>query len=147
VDGRLDSGRRRRRYADNCVADVASRAKAEGASQGYFTDETPARRNALDLASPVFEALLNRLPKAAPMMVMGLIEMEKGRLFSTAIVVDHGARIGRHRKVLLLGSERIFDSNVFEVSGMRFGINICYETNRTLVLRSGSATFNPGSKR
>jgi hypothetical protein len=45
----------------NCVADVAARAKTEGASllcfpecflSGYLTDETPARRNALDLASP-----------------------------------------------------------------------------------------------
>jgi predicted amidohydrolase len=126
----------------NCVADVASRARAEGASllcfpecflQGYLTDEIPARRNALDLASPVFRALLSRLPKTEPMTVMGLIEMEKGRLFNTAIVVDHGALIGRHRKVHLLGGERIFtpgsDSNVFEVSGLRFGINICYETN------------------
>ena len=126
----------------NCVADVAARAKTEGASllcfpecflSGYLTDETPARRNALDLASPAFEAVLNRLPKTGPMIVMGLIEVEDARLFNTAIVVDHGVLIGRHRKVHLLSSEQIFsagsDSQTFEIAGMRFGINICYETN------------------
>jgi len=126
----------------NCVADVAARAKTEGASllcfpecflSGYLTDETPARRNALDLASPAFEAVLNRLPKTGPMIVMGLVEVEDARLFNTAIVVDHGVLIGRHRKVHLLSSEQIFsagsDSRTFEIAGMRFGINICCETN------------------
>ena len=63
----------------------------EGFLQGYLTDETLARQNALDLASPAFEAVLNRLPKTGPMIVMGLIEVEDGRLFNTAIVVERGA--------------------------------------------------------
>jgi predicted amidohydrolase len=126
----------------NCVADIAARAESEGASllcfpegflQGYLTDETPARRNALDLTSPAFGAVLNRLPKIGPMIVMGLIEVEEGRLFNTAIVVDRGVLIGRYRKVHLLSGEHIFDagsdSHVFEVDGLRFGINICYDTN------------------
>jgi len=126
----------------NCVTDVASRAEAEGASllcfpegflQGYLTDETSARRNALDFASPAFEAVLNQLPKTGPMIVMGLIEVEEDRLFNTAIVVDRGIIIGRYRKVHLLGGEQIFeagsDSQVFEIAGLRFGINICYDTN------------------
>jgi predicted amidohydrolase len=125
-----------------CVADVAARAEAEGASllcfpegflQGYLTEETSARRNALDLASPAFEAVLNRLPKTGPTIVMGLIEVEKGRLFNTAIVVDRGAIIGRYRKAHLLDGEQIFDagsdSRIFEIAGLRFGINICYDTN------------------
>lgn len=126
----------------NCVAEIVARAEGEGASllcfpegflQGYLTDETPARRNALDLKSPAFEAVLHRLPKTRPMIVMGLIEMEEGRLFNTAVVVDHGVLIGRYRKVHLLSGEYIFnagsDSHVFEVDGLRFGINICYDTN------------------
>jgi predicted amidohydrolase len=124
------------------VAEVAARAKTEGVSllcfpegflQGYLTDETPARRNALDLTSPAFDAVLNRLPKTGPMIVMGLIEVEKRRLFNTAIVVDRGTVIGRYRKVHLLASEQIFDAggdnHVFEIAGLRFGINICYDTN------------------
>ena len=126
----------------NCVADIAARAESEGASllcfpegflQGYLTDETPARRNALDLTSPAFEAVLNRLPKTGPMIVIGLIETAEGQLFNTAIVVDRGVLIGRYRKVHLLSGEHIFDagsdSHVFEVDSLRFGINICYDTN------------------
>jgi hypothetical protein len=91
----------------NCVTDIAARAESEDASllcfpesflQGYLTDETPARRNALDLSSPAFEAVLNRLPKAGPMIVIGLTEVEEGRLFNTAIVMDRGILIGRYRK-------------------------------------------------
>jgi predicted amidohydrolase len=126
----------------NCAIEVVARAEIEGVSllcfpegylQGYLTDETSARRNALDLGSPAFETVLNRLPKSGPMIVMGLIEVEAGRLFNTAIVVDRGAVIGRYRKVHLLSGEQIFDagsdSHVFEVAGLRFGINICYDTN------------------
>jgi predicted amidohydrolase len=126
----------------NCVEDVAARAEIEGALllcfpegflQGYLTDENSARRNALDLTSLAFEAVLDWLPKTGPMIVMGLIEVEKGRLFNTAIVVDRGAIIGRYRKAHLLDGEQIFDAgsdnHVFEVAGLRFGINICYDTN------------------
>jgi predicted amidohydrolase len=126
----------------DCVTDIAAHAESEGASllcfpegflQGYLTDETPARRHALDLTSPAFEAVVHRLPKTGPMIVMGLIEAEEGRLFNTAIVVDRGVLIGRYRKVHLLSGEHIFDagsdSHVFEADGLRFGINICYDTN------------------
>src|SRR3984957_14737900 len=103
----------------NCASEVAACAENEGAAllcfpecflQGYLTDETLARRNALDLASPEFEAVLNRLPKTGPMIVMGLIEEDDGRLFNAAIVADRGAFIGRYRKVHLLGDERIFEA-------------------------------------
>jgi predicted amidohydrolase len=122
----------------NCVADVTARAEIEGASllcfpEGYLTEERQARRNALDLASAAFEAVLNRFPKTGPAIVMGLIEVEQGRLFNTAIVVNRGAVIGRYRKVNLIRGERIFsagsDYRVFEFVGLRFGINICYDTN------------------
>ncbi len=126
----------------NYVADVAACAEAEGASllcfpecflQGYLTDEILARRNALDFASPAFEAVMNQLPKTGPMIVMGLIEVDRGRLFNAAVVVERGTFIGRYRKAHLLGGERIFDagidSPIFEIAGLRFGINICYDTN------------------
>jgi len=131
-----------------CVADVAARAEAASASllcfpegflQGYLTEETPARRNALDLASAAFETILNRLPKTGPAIVMGLIEVQDDRLFNTAIVVDRGTLVGRYRKAHLLGGERIFDAGVdnpiFEVAGLRFGINICYDTNSPVAAR------------
>ena len=125
-----------------CAAELAARAQDQGAAllcfpegflQGYLTDEAPARRHALDLASPAFAAVLARLPKAGPMIVMGLIEVENGVLFNTAVVVHRGALVGRYRKTHLLGGERFFapgtDSPIFEVAGLRFGINICYDGN------------------
>jgi predicted amidohydrolase len=125
-----------------CLADIAARAEAEGAAllcfpegflQGYLIDETAARRNALDLTSPLFEVLLNRFPKTGPMILVGLIEVEEERLFNTAIVVDRGVLVGCYRKAHLLKGEQIFDagneSRVFETAGLRFGINICYDTN------------------
>jgi predicted amidohydrolase len=126
----------------NCVADFAARAASAGASllcfpegflQWYLTDEERARHNALDLSSPAFETVLKQLPKTGPMIVMGLIETEGGRLFNTAVVVNCGVLVGRYRKAHLLGGEQIFDAGtdprVFEIDDLRFGINICYDTN------------------
>lgn len=125
-----------------CLNDFAARAETEGARllcfpeaflQGYLLDEPSARRVALDPSSPEFEAILQRFPKTGPMIVVGMIEVEGGRLLNTALVVVKRTVVGRYRKVHLLGSERIFDagtgSAVFDVDGLRFGINICYDTN------------------
>jgi predicted amidohydrolase len=105
----------------------------EGFLQGYLIDEAAARRNALDLASPAFAAVLRRFPTTGPMIVMGIIESDDGQLFNTAVVVDRGVLIGRYRKAHLLGGERVFtagsEAPIFTVDGLRFGINICYDTN------------------
>lgn len=126
----------------SCIERLASRAKTRGVAllcfpecflQGYLRDEQAARHSALDLASPDFEIILKRLPRDGPMIVFGLIEIESGRLFNSAIVVDHGALVGRYRKTHLLRGERFFDpgndSSVFAVDTLRFGINICHDTN------------------
>ena len=126
----------------SCAADFAQRAEAKEASllcfpecflQGYLTNERSARLNALHLDSSDFKAVLDRFPKSGPMIVMGMIEVDGGQLFNTAVVVKHGALVGRYRKTHLLNGEQVFsaanDSPVFEVDGLRFGINICYDTN------------------
>lgn len=125
-----------------CAVDLIARAEAAGVSllcfpegflQGYLTEMQAAHGAALDLASPAFRGIVERLPKTGPMIVMGMIEVEGGQLFNTAVVVQAGVVIGRYRKAHLLGSERIFvggtDSPVFDVGGLRFGINICSDTN------------------
>jgi predicted amidohydrolase len=54
-------------------------------------------------------------------------------LFNTAVVVDRRVLIGRYRKSHLLDSESCFDAGdqtrVFDVDGLRFGANICNDTN------------------
>ena len=124
------------------LAGAAGQALAAGASllcfpeaflQGYLTDEQPARAAAMNLGSSAFKHLLGRLPEDAPMLVFGLIEVDDGSLFNTAVVVHRRALIGRYRKAHLLSREGCFDpggtAEVFELDGLRFGINICNDTN------------------
>lgn len=144
-----------------CATHLASAAKTQGAAllclpecflQGYLTDERTARRNAVDFASAEFAVILKRLPPDGPMMVVGIIESDRGRLFNTAIVVDRGALVGRYRKRHLLRGEQFFDagsdSRIFAVDGLHFGINICYDTNfpdaaRTIADGGGSLILCP----
>jgi len=125
-----------------CLTDFTTRAESVGVSllcfpegflQGYLTEEAAARRNAFDLASSAFQAILAQFPRTGPMIVLGLIEKDGERLFNTAVVIKDGALVGRYRKAHLLRRERIFkaglDAAIFEVDGLRFGINICYDTN------------------
>lgn len=101
--------------------------------QGYLCDAEAAGRHALDLGSPAFATMLDRLDRFAPTLVIGLIERDGGRLYNTAAVIRRGRRLGTYRKTHLLSSERIFLPGtaypVFETDGLKFGINICYDTN------------------
>lgn len=124
------------------LVDVSACAESQGVSllvfpegylQGYLLAKPDAQFAAYDLKSQAFETVLAQFPAAGPMLVVGLIEIDDGRLFNTAIVVRNGRLIGRYRKVHLLTAEHAFtpgDKNcVFEVDRLRFGINICYDTN------------------
>lgn len=125
-----------------CVDDIARLAELKGARlvcfpeaflQGYLTDAASARRVALDLSSCKFEAVLRRFPNSGPMLVLGIIEVEDARLFNTALVIERGVVVGRYRKMNLLDGEHAFQAGVnaplFAVDGLRFGINICNDTN------------------
>src|SRR5205085_10957778 len=87
---------------------------------------------ALNLSSSAFEKILKQLAKYKPVIVVGLIEEERGNLFNTAVVIKKGRLIGKYRKTHLLEGERIFRAGteypIFEVNGLKFGINICYDT-------------------
>lgn len=105
----------------------------EGFLQGYLTDGEAARRNALDLSSPRFADLLRQLPERAPTTVVGLIEAEGQDLYNTAAVISRRSLVGRYRKRRLLSGERCFRPGgaaaTFDAGGLRFGINICFDTN------------------
>lgn len=105
----------------------------EGFLQGYLTEGEAARRNALDLSSPSFRDLLDRLPEHAPMTVVGLIEADGDDLYNAAAVIYRRAVVGRYRKRHLLRGERCFrpgdEAPTLTVEGLRFGINICFDTN------------------
>lgn len=124
------------------IAAFSAKAQPQGISllcfpecflQGYLVEDEQAQLHALDLSSSEFRQILERLPQTGPMLVFGMIEKEGGRLFNTAVVVDRGRLLGCYRKNHLLEGERIFEPGTsyptFEVEGLKFGINICYDTN------------------
>ena len=124
------------------LIDMSARSQAQGACllvfpegylQGYTPAEHDARRVAIDLSSRDFEDILSRFPKTGPTIVVGLIEAEDGKLFNTAVVVRRGELHGRYRKMHLLAAEGAFTPGTlcpaFDVEGLRFGVNICYDTN------------------
>jgi predicted amidohydrolase len=104
--------------------------------QGYLVngeeEMTRGRRAALDLDSAEFAAVLRCLAVYRPMLVFGLIEAEGDVFFNTAVVVHRGRLVGKYRKNKLLGGETLFDPGtcfpIFDIDGLRFGINICYDT-------------------
>src|SRR4030095_1854515 len=108
--------------------------------QGYLTEATQARRHAIDLTSRAFEEILCRLANLKPTLVFGLIEASDSLLFNTAVVVHNGGLAGSYRKMHLLAGEKIFQPGntcpVFELDGLKFGINICFDTNFPAVARA-----------
>jgi 5-aminopentanamidase len=100
--------------------------------QGYLVEAPHVHRHALDLGAREFASVLRRLQRARPTLVFGLIEQRGGRYFNTAVVVRRGQLVGAYRKTHLVPGEALFDHGdaypVFQHQGVRFGINICYDT-------------------
>jgi len=73
-----------------------------------------------------------RLADVVPVLVVGVIERSGGRLYNSAVVLQHGQVAGVYRKTHLTPGEALFSKGdeypVFEVKGLRYGINICYDT-------------------
>lgn len=122
------------------IMDYATHAAEQGAAlvcfsecylQGYVVDERQARRRAIDLASVQFSEILEKLKPIHPTLVIGMIEKVEESLYITAVVVKRGILLGHYRKNQLAAGERLFaagtETPVFEVNGLRFGINICFD--------------------
>jgi predicted amidohydrolase len=98
--------------------------------QGYDVSAHHVATVALDLKSSELERILRRLEGLEPVIVLGLIEKDAGKFYNTAVVIARGTLVTRYRKTHLIGGERsIFergrDYPVFDVAGLRVGINIC----------------------
>ncbi|WP_417387312.1 carbon-nitrogen hydrolase family protein [Gimesia sp.] len=124
------------------ISEYATRAAAEGAAllcfpesylQGYILEESSARQRAIDISSPTFAEILKRLERLQPTLLIGFIEKAGTRLFISAAVIRQGILLGCHRKTRLAEWERLYEPGtetpIFEVTGLRFGVNICYELN------------------
>ncbi|MBT4762909.1 MAG: carbon-nitrogen hydrolase family protein [Bdellovibrionaceae bacterium] len=124
------------------MINYSSKAEEDGAKiicfpecflQGYELNiET--RKLGMNLSSIQFRDLLEGLKSIQLILVFGLIEIEGKNTFNTAVVIQRGKLLGKYRKNNLIGIERsIFNQGsnypVFEVDGLKFGINICYDLN------------------
>jgi len=100
--------------------------------QGYLVTEEHLSTYALELDSPRFDAVLTQLAPLRQMLVFGMIERTDGRYYNTAVVIAGGKVVGRYRKTFLVDGELLFTAGdrypVFDCAGVRFGINICYDT-------------------
>ncbi|GIH14997.1 carbon-nitrogen hydrolase family protein [Rugosimonospora africana] len=124
-----------------CVGDFAQDAERRGAElllfpecflQGYLVEPGHLRRHALDLRGAEFATAMRRLRRVRPTIVLGLIERDEGTYYNSAVVVSRGELLGRYRKTQLVTGESLFapgDSYpTFDLGHIRFGINICYDT-------------------
>ncbi|BEL08044.1 carbon-nitrogen family hydrolase [Actinoplanes sichuanensis] len=123
------------------VEEFAARPEASGMDvllfpecflQGYTVTPEHLLRTGYDLASPSFAAILERLAPIRPTLVLGLIERRGTRFHNTAAVISGGTLLGAYRKTHLVDGEAAFTPGdgypVFDIGGVRFGINICYDT-------------------
>lgn len=124
-----------------CIEDFAAQADAQGVDlllfpecflQGYLVDEQHVREHALSLDSARFASVLERLAPIVATLVFGIIEQDDGRYFNTAVVITRGQLMGTYRKTHLVPGESMFDRGAacptFVLHDVRFGINICYDT-------------------
>ncbi|WP_069110474.1 carbon-nitrogen hydrolase family protein [Jiangella alba] len=124
-----------------CIEDFAKKADAQDVDlllfpecflQGYLVEEQHIRQSALDLSSSVFDSILKSLEGIKPALVFGVIERDGQRYFNSAVVVTRGRLLGVYRKTHLVPGESLFHAGdaypTFELHGVRFGINICHDT-------------------
>jgi predicted amidohydrolase len=99
--------------------------------QGYLVTPDYLRRNAYDLSSAAFQEILTRLSPVRPTLVLGVIERQDDHFYNSAAVITRGRVVGVYRKTHLTAGESAFTAGatypVFDLNGIRFGINICYD--------------------
>ena len=111
--------------------------------QGYLVTGDYLARTAFDLDSPEFGDVLARLAPLRQTLVLGLIERDGSRFFNAAVVITRGELIGVYRKTHLTAGERAFTPGaeypVFDLNGVRFGLNICHDTRFSDAARAVAA--------
>lgn len=102
--------------------------------QGYVVHPQKSQKLAISLDSNEFGSVLSKLHSIRATLVFGLIELSEGALYNTAVAVRSGVLLGAYRKTHLLPGERaVFSAGtkfpIFDLERIKFGINICYDTN------------------
>jgi len=100
--------------------------------QGYDVTAAHVASTALELESCDFQRILCRLAGIETVIVLGLIEKDRGSFYNTAVVIARGALVTRYRKIHVVGSEGMIFArgsghSLFEVGGVTVGLGICYD--------------------
>ena len=120
--------------------------------QGYILDEPQARKVSIDLTTDELMHIWRSIPSDGITVILGLIERDNRKLYNTAVVIENGMLIGKYRKHFIHNKETIFtcgtDFPVFEKNGIKYGINICYdsrfpETAEALAKQGAQLIFCP----
>ena len=98
----------------------------------YVLNETYTAAYSYDFESEQFAAILKQIEHVKPVLVFGANEKTARRLFNSAVVVNRGDIVGVYRKTHLIDPNEMFftpgkDYPIFEVKGLKYGINICYD--------------------
>jgi len=100
---------------------------------GYILNETYTENYSYDFESEQFAAILKQLERVKPVLVFGVSEKKLGEIFNAAVVVNRGEIVGIYRKTHLIDPDELFftpgkEYPIFEIKGLKYGINICYDT-------------------
>ena len=81
-----------------------------------------------------FSGILRRIQHCEPIIVVGFIERDGEKFYNSTVAINRGQVIACYRKnYLLRGEESVFARGtgvgLFDVSGIKVGINICYDLN------------------
>ena len=85
-----------------------------------------------DFESEQFAAILKQLGHINPVLVFGVNEKKAGQYFNSAIVINRGKILGVYCKTHLIDPNELFytpgnEYPTFEIRGLKYGINICYD--------------------
>jgi len=108
---------------------------------GYILDKAYAEKYSYDIDSEQFYAILKLLEPIQPTLVFGINEKKEGKLYNSAVIVTKGIVKGVYRKTHLIEPNELFyspgnDYPIFEIKGLKYGINICYDTQSAHAARA-----------
>jgi predicted amidohydrolase len=125
-------GPRRRAPGRGLTLAAAPPYRAECFLQGYLVTGRHVRNQAFATRSTGFAAVVTWLAGIRQTLVFGMIERSGSAFYNTAVVVTGGRVVGGYRKTFLTEAESVFTAGdaypVYARGGVRFGINICYDT-------------------
>ena len=108
---------------------------------GYILNRTYMANYSFDFESKQFSEILQQLEPIKSVLVFGVSENKSGNLFNSAVVVSRGKIVGVYRKTHLIDPNELFftpgnDYPIFEIKGLKYGVNICYDAQFTEAVKA-----------